>query len=73
MVREGNVRMELSLPADLVHRCKGVLLERGLAKKGGMSQAIEEALEAWIAKGGFDRIQESVRADLSAIEAGKVL
>lgn len=69
MVREGNVRLDLSLPADLVHRCKGVLLDQGRAKKGGISEAISEALEAWLIANS-PRLEASSKVPKDGIRLG---
>jgi metal-responsive CopG/Arc/MetJ family transcriptional regulator len=50
MVRDGNVRIDISINAELAKRLRASLHEQGRDRKGGVSDAISEALEAWIAQ-----------------------
>lgn len=48
MVKQGNVRLDVSLDANLVSAVKKRLMEKGRAKKGAMSEVVSEALMAWL-------------------------
>lgn len=50
MVKEGNIRLDISIPKSICTAFKKVLIENGKMKKGSISNAISEALELWIKK-----------------------
>lgn len=74
MVREGNVRVDVSLPSALERQVKAALVSRNLAKKGAFSRAVEEGLHLWLTHAAgcsVDVEQGCVRGDTgvgSAVE-----
>lgn len=55
MVKAGNVRLDISIDSDLEKRLRAALQTRGMAKKGGISAAVSQALESWMSSGNGRR------------------
>ncbi|HLF16750.1 MAG TPA: hypothetical protein VI796_04885 [Candidatus Thermoplasmatota archaeon] len=50
MVKDGNVRLDISISTDLERRLRASLHDQGMDKKGGISTAVSTAIEQWLAK-----------------------
>lgn len=50
MVRKGNVRWDLSVPEAVDRHLRSHLARSGCSQKGGISEAVAEAVTEWLAR-----------------------
>jgi hypothetical protein len=50
LVRKGNVRWDLSVPEEVDRHLRSHLARSGCSQKGGISEAVAEAVVEWMAR-----------------------